>query len=122
MYFEAGGRGGAHCQGGEERELQNGSQLTQPKSAAGLHVGGWRRFSLKKEKGRVMDNAFKGAELVEAPRDGAPSAGDDRAVREARHRDHYDAYGKRQREGQIRIGSHSDVEADRLGGLGRASS
>jgi hypothetical protein len=58
-----------------------------------------------------MDNAFKGAELVEAPRDGAPSAGDhqqhgdDRAVREPRHRDRYDAYGKRQREGQVRIGS-----------------
>jgi hypothetical protein len=33
IHFEAAVRGGAHCQGGEERELRNGSQLAQPKSA-----------------------------------------------------------------------------------------
>jgi hypothetical protein len=42
LYFEAGGGGGVHCQGGEERELQNGSRLTQPDSppAFTLETGG----------------------------------------------------------------------------------
>jgi hypothetical protein len=47
LCIEAGRRGGAYCQGGEERELQNGRRLTQPDFSAGLHVGGWRHFGLE---------------------------------------------------------------------------
>jgi hypothetical protein len=46
LHFEAQGRSGAHCQGGKEREVQNGRQLSYRKLAAGLYptVGALRLY------------------------------------------------------------------------------